>query len=84
MKGMGMNKIVCDVCGKERKDTDNVKIEGRLRICRRRTFDKGDTVVISAENKDIFLCEKCSERLLKCADAMKEHKRIKIGRKNEI
>ena len=78
-----MNKIVCDICGKERKDTDNVKIEGRLMICKRTTFDKGSTVMISADNRDVFLCEKCSTRLLKCADAMKNHKRIKIGRKDE-
>lgn len=74
----------CEICGKEQKDTDNVKIEGTLRICRRRTYDNGDTIVISTDCREIFLCEKCSERLLKCADAMKEHKRIKIGWKNEI
>ena len=79
-----MSKIVCDICGKERKDTDNVKIEGRLWICSRKVFDKGETVLISATNKDIFLCDKCSTKILRCADAMREHKRIKIGRKNEI
>ena len=73
----------CEICGKERKDTDNVKIEGTLRIYRRMTYDKGDTIIVSTESRDIFLCEKCSEKLLKYADALKEHKRIRIGRRNE-
>ena len=79
-----MNKVVCDICGKERRPHDNVLIEGRLRMCTRKVYDKGDTVLISAENKDVFLCERCSTKLLKCVDAMKQHKRIKIGRRNEF
>lgn len=82
-EGMGTNKIICDVCGREKKPHDNIMIEGKLRICSRKVFDKGNTVLISCDNRDVFLCERCSERIMKCITAMKEHKRIRIGRKDE-
>lgn len=75
-----MNKVVCDICGIEKSESKNAKIEGSLRICKRTTFDKGNTVLLTVENKDVFLCERCSGLMMKCADALREHKRIKFGR----
>ena len=78
-----MKQTICDICGKAKVEDEKENIEGRLRFCTYHYSKDGCTNLMSCEYKEIYLCSTCSRRLMKCAKAMKEHKRIRIGRKNE-
>ena len=78
-----MEQTICNICGKVKEGGEKESIDGRLRFCTNSRSKDGNTLMLSCETKEIYLCPTCSRGLMRCANAMKEHKRIKIGRKNE-
>lgn len=77
-----MKQTICDICGKQKGD-EKENIEGKLRFCNY-THNKDMSVsIMTCESKEVYLCADCSKMLMRCVNAMKEHKRIRFGRWNE-